>query len=125
MGRNSRLLLKTVVDTRGIGVHTFTNVRRGRWTAELPELEGLSKNGGVVAFMLASRFNQCVKQASVMIRQERTLTSSSPLAMLAPTYDDLGKTFGNMWNEAEANSKKWGCKLTMSLSWIIDLTEEL
>jgi hypothetical protein len=53
-------LVKTKVDSNGIFVYTYASVKRGRWTAELPEPEDPGSEKGVVMFLLAARFNQFV-----------------------------------------------------------------
>jgi hypothetical protein len=48
-------LVQSFIDKRRIFSTLYTNVRRGRWTAKLPE----EKDGdGVVVFVLGARINQ-------------------------------------------------------------------
>ena len=32
------------------------------------------------------------------------------MGLFAPGFKTLGDYFQNMWNDAEANREKWGCK---------------
>lgn len=59
-------LVKTKVDSDGVFERTYTNVRLGRWTSELPEPDDLSKEKGIVIFVLAARFNQLVAPAFIL-----------------------------------------------------------
>ena len=48
-------------DTQRIYTGVFTNVKRGRWTAELPISSGKGdKSDGIVMFVLGARINQSV-----------------------------------------------------------------
>ena len=50
-------VIKVFRDSRAINTKTFTSVKRGRWTAELP-VEGSTIPEEVICMVLAARINQ-------------------------------------------------------------------
>ncbi|KAL9585732.1 MAG: hypothetical protein Q9212_001351 [Teloschistes hypoglaucus] len=88
-------VIKMGIDTLHLHTRSYTNMRRGWWTATLPNADASSDNkrgsdeGGVVAFLLGARINH-------------------PLGKLTPGAKEIGDIFQEMWTEAETNRVKWG-----------------
>ncbi|KAF2871122.1 hypothetical protein BDV95DRAFT_637663 [Massariosphaeria phaeospora] len=81
-------LAKAVKDSRSVYTGTFTSVKRGRWTAQLPA-PGSTEPRGIVCFVLGARFNH-------------------PLGKAAPGVIGIAGALQQMWTEAEENREKWG-----------------
>ncbi|KAF2184011.1 hypothetical protein K469DRAFT_667802 [Zopfia rhizophila CBS 207.26] len=88
-------------DARHIYSGPFSNVRRGRWITELqPPQKSGDTNGdsdGVVMFILGAR-----------------KPSSRPQGRMPANALELNKLYKVMWEEAEINRIKWGCKYNLA-----------
>lgn len=51
-------VFKTFLDTRNETSGSLRGIKRGKWTAELPEPEGNAESDGLVVFVLIARMNQ-------------------------------------------------------------------
>ena len=99
-------LLSSALDSRNVFKTSFTDVKRGQYTARLPD-----PSDGVVVFVLGARLNQYVlPDTSIHALSSFTNLDHSPFGKLSPGTTPLDVVFKNMWREAEMNREKWGCK---------------
>ncbi|KAL8769776.1 MAG: hypothetical protein Q9209_004392 [Squamulea sp. 1 TL-2023] len=91
-------VIKMVFDSLRLHTGSYTTLKRGRWSAALPEPENPeevnSGMDGVVMFVLGARINQSV---AIFHR-----------CKLSPGAFQMDDVFQKMWQEAEKNRIKWG-----------------
>ncbi|TVY12661.1 Monooxygenase [Lachnellula arida] len=87
-------LLRSIVGSRDVFRTSFTDIKLGKYTTNLP-----GPSDGVVVFVLGARLNQFVLS---LVRNE------DPFGKLSPGTTPLDVVFKDMWREAEKNRKAWG-----------------